>query len=312
MANFSFVALDIETATGKRSSICEIGITIVKDSKITESKSWLIQPEGNVYWNRNINIHGITPSDTQDKPSITEVWGEILPYIEGKTIVAHNTSFDMFAIAEALEKNDIPLPTLDYFCSLRTAQRTFSRLRYSLSPLCESLGISFEQSHRALSDSEACAKVMLRCLEELQVTSFEELEHKINIKRGSYSGGVHYGQKSTIVDNSKKKKYSNTADSANFDPDNYFFDKEVLFTGEMRYGNRDTMRSLVDNIGGHSIDNFKKSVDVLVEGTQKASNLTADGKSSKQIKCEELLVNGGSVEILSEDEFYERFGIWDE
>lgn len=72
------------------------------------------------------------------------------------------------------------------------------------------------------------------------------------------------------------------------------------------------MRSLVDNIGGHSIDNFKKSVDVLVEGTQKASNLTADGKSSKQIKCEELLVNGGSVEILSEDEFYERFGIWDE
>ena len=54
MANFSFVALNIETATGKRSSICEIGITIVKDSRITESKSWLIKPEGNVYWNRNI------------------------------------------------------------------------------------------------------------------------------------------------------------------------------------------------------------------------------------------------------------------
>lgn len=50
MDNFSFVALDIETATGKRSSICEIGITIVKDSKIAESKSWLIQPKDNSYW----------------------------------------------------------------------------------------------------------------------------------------------------------------------------------------------------------------------------------------------------------------------
>ena len=65
MDNFSFVALDIETATGKRSSICEIGITIVKDSKIAESKSWLIQPKDNSYWRRNIEIHGINPEDTQ-------------------------------------------------------------------------------------------------------------------------------------------------------------------------------------------------------------------------------------------------------
>lgn len=74
MASFYFVALDIETATGKRSSICEIGIAVVKDSEIKESKSWLIKPDGNVYWNRNIDIHGITPSDTQDKPTLAEVW----------------------------------------------------------------------------------------------------------------------------------------------------------------------------------------------------------------------------------------------
>ena len=48
MANFSFVALDVETATGQRSSICEIGIAVIEDSEIKESKSWLIQPDGNV------------------------------------------------------------------------------------------------------------------------------------------------------------------------------------------------------------------------------------------------------------------------
>lgn len=311
MANFSFVALDVETATGKRSSICEIGITVVEDSEIKESKSWLIQPEGNVYWGRNIDIHGITPSETKDKPTFAEIWKEILPYMENKTVVAHNTSFDMFAIADALTKNNIPLPNLNYFCSLRIAQRTFSLLKYSLSPLCHSLGIPFEQSHRAESDAEACAKVLLRCLDELQVDSFEELEHKINIKRGFYNNGLHNGQKCVAV-GGKTKKYTNTANPSDFDPDNYFYDKEVLFTGEMKYGNREKMRALIDNIGGHSIDSFKKSVDVLVEGVLKASNLTADGKSRKQKKCEELLAKGGSVEILSEDEFYERFGIWDE
>ena len=32
----------------------------------------------------------------------------------------------------ALTKNNIPLPNLNYFCSLRIAQRTFSLLKYSL------------------------------------------------------------------------------------------------------------------------------------------------------------------------------------
>ena len=153
---------------------------------------------------------------------------------------------------------------------------------------------------------------MLKCLDKLQVDSFEGLEHKINIRHGFYNGGLHNGQKSIATNIGKTKKYSNTANPDNFDEDNYFYGKEVLFTGEMKYGNREKMRALIDNIGGHSIDSLKKSVDILVEGVQKASNLTTDGKSRKQIKCEELLANGGSVEILSEDEFYERFGIWDE
>lgn len=75
----------------------------------------------------------------------------------------------MFAIAEALTKNNIPLPNLNYFCSLRVAQKAFSLLKYSLEPLCKSLGIPFEQIHRAESDADACAKVMLKCLDKLQV-----------------------------------------------------------------------------------------------------------------------------------------------
>lgn len=56
-----FIALDLETATWKKSSICEIGIAIVKDSKVVETKSWLVKPYRNWYDSFNISIHGITP-----------------------------------------------------------------------------------------------------------------------------------------------------------------------------------------------------------------------------------------------------------
>ena len=65
----NFVAFDIETATANRSSICQIGITEVIDGVPQEPKSWLIQPEGNLYDSMNIWIHGITPEDTKDSPS---------------------------------------------------------------------------------------------------------------------------------------------------------------------------------------------------------------------------------------------------
>ena len=53
MQGINFIAIDFETATGKRASICEAGICVVKDSKVVETKSWLVRPEDNQYnfWN---------------------------------------------------------------------------------------------------------------------------------------------------------------------------------------------------------------------------------------------------------------------
>ena len=68
MDNINFIAIDFETATAKRNSICEAGICVVKNGKIVETKSWLVRPEGNSYDYWNIQVHGIQPSDTVDAP----------------------------------------------------------------------------------------------------------------------------------------------------------------------------------------------------------------------------------------------------
>ena len=70
----NFVAIDFETATNKRTSICEAGICVVKDGKIVDTKSWYVRPEDNAYLYRNIQIHGIHPEDTEDASEFPEIW----------------------------------------------------------------------------------------------------------------------------------------------------------------------------------------------------------------------------------------------
>ena len=41
MQGINFIAIDFETATGKRASICEAGICVVRDGEIVETRSWL-------------------------------------------------------------------------------------------------------------------------------------------------------------------------------------------------------------------------------------------------------------------------------
>ena len=63
MQGLNFIAIDFETATGRRASVCEAGICVVRDGKVVETHSWLVRPQGNMYYYWNTQIHGIHPSD---------------------------------------------------------------------------------------------------------------------------------------------------------------------------------------------------------------------------------------------------------
>ena len=54
----NFVSVDVETANWDRSSICQIGWTVVRDGEIALSDAVLIDPE--TYFDPfNVDIHGI-------------------------------------------------------------------------------------------------------------------------------------------------------------------------------------------------------------------------------------------------------------
>ena len=306
MANF--VAIDLETATSDRSSICQIGITEVRDGKLTLTKSWLVQPEGNAYDSMNIWVHGITPKDTINSPMFPEVWKEVLPYLQNKIVVAHNTSFDMYALKNAFDKYGMNYPTFEYFCSLRIARYVIKGCySYSLDVVLDHLGIKFGKHHRAGDDSRGCAILLLRCL-ELESCSLEELESKYNFHRGMFAPSKFKAQQK----NEKPYKYKSVIDSLKTNPDlidenNYFFGKSVCFTGTCQYGVRKDLLQKIKDVGGIPMDSVTKETNVLVVGQQDYRVVGSDGMSSKQKKAFKLLDQGYDIEILSETEFYNRF-----
>lgn len=303
----SFVALDLETATSYRGSICQIGITEVVDGVPQKPKSWLVRPEGNEYDEWNIWIHGITPKDTENSPSFDDVWKEVEPYIEGKTVVAHNTSFDMYALRNAFDDYGIEYPTFDYFCSLRIARYIVKGCySYSLDVLAEQLGLEFGTHHRADSDSLGCALVLLKCL-ELDGSDLDGLEAKYKFHRGKFAPGQFVAQLSI----NKGGKSENVlkaleAHPGLVDEGNYFYGKNVCFTGKCQFGTRKELLQKVMDIGGIPSDSVTSATEVLVVGQQDYRVVGDSGLSGKQKKAMQLLEKGQDIEILNEAEFLDR------
>lgn len=303
----NFVALDLETATSVKSSICQIGITEVVDGKIQPSKSWLVKPQNNEYDDLNMDIHGITPADTVNSPEFPEVWEQVYPYLKDRVVVAHNTSFDMYALRDALDLYQMEYPTFDYFCSLRIAKYIIKGCySYSLDKVLEHLGIEFIGHHKADNGSLGCASLLLKCL-EMDGSTLDDLEEKYHFHRGrfvpnSFIAHLAKGNKQTL----KQLQDSLEEHPELVDEANYFYGKNVCFTGTCTYGTRKELLQKIKDIGGIPSDSVTQKTEVLVVGQQDYRVVGDSGMSSKQKKAIQLLEKGQNIEILSESEFLSR------
>ncbi len=94
--DLSFCVIDLETTGGNHSKdkIIEIGMVKVKERKIVDEKSFLVNPETDIP-DFIQNLTNISQKDVKDKPVIEDLIDEILEFIADDIIVAHNTSFDV-------------------------------------------------------------------------------------------------------------------------------------------------------------------------------------------------------------------------
>jgi DNA polymerase-3 subunit epsilon len=69
-----FITIDFETANQQPSSVCSVGVVMVRNGQIVDTFYSLIQPEPNYYSYFCQRVHGITQSDTDDAPVFSKVW----------------------------------------------------------------------------------------------------------------------------------------------------------------------------------------------------------------------------------------------
>jgi len=157
--NNRFIALDFETANYKRNSACALSIVCVENLIITEEFYTLIKPPENYFM--FTDIHGITWNDVREEPTFNDIWPDIQKYFKRiDFIAAHNSSFDKSVMEACCIHYGIKSPKTEYKCTLKLARKKLNLKSYSLDKVSSYYGIELEH-HNALSDSLACAKIMI-------------------------------------------------------------------------------------------------------------------------------------------------------
>ncbi len=298
-----FVTIDFETATPDLDSPCEIGLTIVENNKILETKSWLIKPKQYPDFNDfNVRIHGIKPKDVENAPGLNDLWTEIQPFINDKFVIAHNARFDIGVLRRTLYSYSIENPTMDYACSYLLARSLWKGLpSYNLKSLCRQHGIELG-NHRAGQDSKACAELTLKIFAEAGIVTIDAIAEKLKVSVGrllknSFSPS-EIQRVNSIIERSKLSE-----DTSLHKPDSIFYGKNVVFTGALTYMSRDEALDVITMIGGIAQTGLNKSTNYLVVGEQDYRVVGEDGMSTKQAKAIQYIEKGIEIEIISENDF---------
>lgn len=161
-----FAAIDFETASGQRTSVCSVGVVVVRGGEVKDTFYSLIRPRPNYYSRFTTEIHGLRYEDTADAPDFPQVWREVASRIEGLPLVAHNSPFDEGCLRAAFACYGMPYPEYRFHCTCRASRRHFGRElpNHQLHTVAAACGFDLANHHHALADAEACARIALRIL----------------------------------------------------------------------------------------------------------------------------------------------------
>ena len=159
-----FAAIDFETANEYRTSICSVGVVIVKERTIVDSFYSLVRPEPEYYRYFNTQIHGITMEDTANAPVFPNVWKLVEPLIEGLPLIAHNKAFDESCLKSVFRMYRMDYPDYAFFCTLQQSRKVFKNElpNFQLHTVASHCGFDLINHHNALADAEACAQIAIK------------------------------------------------------------------------------------------------------------------------------------------------------
>lgn len=163
-SNNEFVVLDLETShfhPSKGAMIIEIAAVKIRDGKIIDKRTQLIDPERNIT-KKITEITGITNEMLKGKPKYREVLPNFYKFLGDAPVVAHNSSFDWDRFLLFFLKKVGIYPKNQTIDTLALSRKYLkSDEGYRLEKVCERIGVEHKNKHRALGDTEVTAELFL-------------------------------------------------------------------------------------------------------------------------------------------------------
>lgn len=279
----NYCVLDLET-TGLEpewNEIIEIAVLRVRNGNTTDVYHTLVKPDEEID-SFITDLTGITNEMVADAPKINDVINGVFDFIGNDLIVGHNVSFDLRFLANALGHDF----NNRYADTMQISRKVYPDLpHHRLTDLKSLLNIE-AQSHRAQGDCEATLAL------------YEAMKEKIRTENISLESSHSSGSR---LDLSKLT----VTDASAADPDNIFYGMHCCFTGKLERYTRAEAAQIIVNIGGYADNSVTKHTDYLILGNSDAMKYYNKEKSSKTLKAEKLMREGGQIRIISESLFYD-------
>lgn len=234
------------------------------------------------------NLTGITNEMLETAPDSSVVLPQFKAFIGDSILLAHNASFDVNFIYDALEKNCGLVLDNDYIDTLRIARKVFPQLEHHrLSDIASACGIDQPEAHRSEVDCMTTAQCFECMRSNILAHQTEEDFQKLFAR--NYRASL-----------------SNIAPTADFiDDTNPIYEKVIVFTGALSSMSRREAFQIVANLGAVPEDSITKKTNYLVIGHTDFIKSITDGKTSKMKKAESMQQKGSEISIISENSFFD-------
>lgn len=271
---FSFVAFDLETTglSNVDDAIIEIGAVRVTDGIIVDRFSSFVNPDRPVPAKAS-SVNKITDDMLVDAPRIYELLPDFLEFVGSDILVAHNVRFDAGFLVQSCLRNRFIYPK-KYFDSMSLTFFWPDLPDRKLSTLLKAADIDNEDQHRALSDAESLAKLMIVSLGK---------EFNLPLPDGYDPGysSEHFSGDVDVIDNKLSKK-------------------KFVITGKIEGFERPDFEKLIISHGGKCTQKASNATDYLVVGIFPGLPRTYISKAV--INARKMISEGAKLQIISPDD----------
>lgn len=272
----SFVAFDLETTglSPANDAIVEIGAVRVVDGQITEKYHQLVNPMRTMPAAASA-VNNITDDMLNGMPQLYEILPDFLHFAGSDILVAHNAKFDSQFIAQACMRYRLKYPK-KYFDTMQLTPFWPDLPNRKLVTFLAAAGVVNSEAHRALSDAEALANLMIIAMNK----------------------EIHIAAPDGFDPGYSDNHFSGTVEKI----DNKLEGKRFVVTGVVDGYEREDLEKLIQSHGGKATLRISNATDFLIRGT--FGNFPKNYISSTVVYARKLISEGGKIRIISPSEFF--------